>query len=89
MKMVKNAIALSILSLSLGACAFIVTDDGISRYDDDNFHGGDHMMITLPDGDRVSFNCPRDLNSFVIDNSEEGGGITYGCRSDEASSEGN
>ncbi|GHF11378.1 hypothetical protein GCM10017044_01410 [Kordiimonas sediminis] len=84
MKLVSNAISLSILALSLSACAFVVTDEGISRYDDDDYKHKNRMTLTLPDGDRVTFSCPRDMETFVIDETEEGGSISYGCRSEDS-----
>ena len=66
--------------LSLGACAITVSDDGVHRYDDHDYKG-DYMTITLPDGDRTSFRCPKELNAFIV-NEDSTDGIIYGCRSD-------
>lgn len=75
-----NAILVSAACLTLGACAITVTDDGI--YDDDYDHHRDRLTVTLPNGSRDGFSCPRGTSSFVINRTDEGLGMVYGCRTD-------
>jgi len=77
-----NATLVSVLSLSLSACAISI-GDGDYDYDRDSDHHGrsDYMTVTLPSGDKDSFACPSEMDVFVIDGTDEGKGLVYGCRS--------
>lgn len=75
-----NALLVPAACLMLGACSISVTDDGI--YDDYRDNHRDRLTVTLPNGDRDGFSCPRGTSSFVINRSDEGLGMVYGCRTD-------
>ena len=77
-----NAILVSAACLGVSACSISVTDDGI--YDDYSDHHRDRLTVTLPNGDRDGFSCPRGTSSFVINRTDEGLGMVYGCRTDGA-----
>lgn len=82
MKLV-NATVVSILALSLAACSISVSDSGI--HEAEIYEGrDDYVTVTLPSGDKDSFSCPDEMHIFVVDAKDSGGGIVYGCRSDDA-----
>ncbi len=76
-----TAIIVSGVCLTLGACSVHISDDGIAR-DYDDYKKDDRLTITLPNGERDSISCPRGTSAFVINKSDEGKGIIYGCRTD-------
>lgn len=82
MKLV-NAAIVSAMALSLSACAVSI-GDGDYDYDGDRYHRDDRVTVTLPSGDKDSFSCPDEMEVFVIDATEEGRGMVYGCRSRDA-----
>lgn len=72
-----NALIVSATCLTLGACAISIGDDDY----DGNHYGNDAVTVTLPSGDTSHFRCPDELNIFVVDGTNEGRGLIYGCRS--------
>lgn len=77
-----NAITVSAACLLLGACSINVDDGGVSRghYDGNR----DTVSVTLPSGEKDRFSCPDEMNVFVVDTTNSGGGLVYGCRSNSA-----
>jgi len=74
-----NAILVSALALSLAACSISIEDGG---YGNDIYDGrADYVTVTLPSGQKDSFRCPQEMEVFVVDDTEEGRGMVYGCRS--------
>ena len=77
-----NAIPVSAACLLLGACSINVDDGGVSR---SHYSGNkDTVSVTLPSGEKDRFSCPDEMNVFVVDATSSGGGLTYGCRSNDA-----
>ncbi|TNE65497.1 MAG: hypothetical protein EP335_05570 [Alphaproteobacteria bacterium] len=76
-----NALFVSAAALGLAACSISIEDDGHQVYDG---HGRSHMSVTLPSGERDGFSCPKGTDSFVIDRTDEGKGMVYGCRTRDA-----
>jgi len=76
-----NAIFASAACLMLGACSISVDDDGISSGSRHRSYNSDHVSVTLPSGEKDSFSCPDEMDIFIIDNTAEGKGLVYGCRS--------
>ena len=76
-----NAIPVSAACLLLGACSINV-DEGVSRghYNQNN----DYISVTLPSGEKDRFSCPDEMNVFVMDSTSTGGGLVYGCRTNDA-----
>ena len=74
-----NAILVSAVCLSLGACSVSISDDGIDRNYRD-YEKDDRITVTLPNGDRDRFTCPEGTTSFVLNRKDEGLGMAYGCR---------
>jgi len=79
-----NATLVSALSLSLAACAVSIGDGDYDSGYDSNHRHGDYMTVTLPSGDKDSFSCPDEMDVFVIDGTDQGKGLVYGCRSSGA-----
>jgi len=77
-----NAMNLSAACLLLGACSINVDEGGVSR---GHYSGNrDTVSVTLPSGEKERFSCPDEMNIFVVDAAGSGGGMVYGCRSNEA-----
>jgi hypothetical protein len=78
-----NALIVSSLGLSLAACSVSISDSGV--HEADVYEGRDDFVtVTLPSGDRDSFNCPDETEVFVVDARDEGRGMIYGCRTASA-----
>ncbi len=75
-----NTIIASAVCLGLGACSVSISEDGVNRHSSNYDH--DRITVTLPNGDRDGFNCPKGTSSFVINRKDEGLGMAYGCRTD-------
>lgn len=76
-----NALIVSAAGLALGACSISIDGESTHhRYDD----YADHMSITLPNGEIDRFSCPVGTNAFVLNQLEEGKGLVYGCRTNDA-----
>ena len=72
-----KAINITLISLSLSACAISVGDGRDFGHDD-----RDSMSVKLPHGGRTSFSCPDGLTAFVIRDSKDE--MAYGCRTSSA-----
>ncbi|MEX0298149.1 MAG: hypothetical protein AB3N28_03705 [Kordiimonas sp.] len=76
-----NALIVSSAGLALSACSISIDGESTHhRYDDYT----DHMTITLPNGDVDRFSCPKGTSAFVVNKVADGGGLVYGCRTQEA-----
>ena len=77
-----NAIIVSAACLGLSACSINVDEGGVNR---SHYKGNrDTVSVTLPSGEKDRFSCPDEMNIFVMDSTNSGGGLTYGCRSNDA-----
>lgn len=79
-----NAILVSALAFSLSACAVSIGDGDYDHDRDGDYRSGDYMTVTLPSGDKDSFSCPEEMDVFVVDATDEGRGMIYGCRTSDA-----
>jgi len=79
-----NALIVSTACFMLGACSISVDDDGIYSGRDHHRSSKDYVSVTLPSGDKDGFSCPDEMDVFIVDATEEGKGLIYGCRSKNA-----